>query len=78
MNATDLITNENYEAVNNATSIVKQDIAIQIAVNSLNDLFHVNQIQVSAYGRNYGITNDLLEEVRSLKNKLENAKYGRL
>lgn len=78
MKATNLITEENYEAVNNAVCIVKQDLALKNAINSLNELFHVNRINIESFNNNYGISDELLSDVIQLKSKLEKAIYGRL
>ena len=76
MEAQKLITSENKLAVGQVLAIAKQDIAIENAINSLNELCHINRIEFTAYAKQYGFTNELLQEVRNLQNKLLNAKYG--
>jgi hypothetical protein len=76
MEAQKLITSENKLAVGQVLAIAKQDIAIEDAIKSLNELCHINRIEFTAYGQQYGFTNELLQEVRNLQYKLLNAKYG--
>lgn len=80
MKANELITNENYEAINNVSVIIKQDIAIQNAMDSLNKLMHINRIEFeTGYGEEKkGLTSDLSFWVSDLYSRLEKAKYGRL
>jgi hypothetical protein len=40
-------------------------------------LSHVNAVQFEDFGKAFGITPELLEEVRNLQGKLAKAKYGR-
>jgi hypothetical protein len=77
MEAQKLITAENNVAVQQVLVIAKQDMAIENAIKSLNELNHVNRIDFTAYGQNYGLTPELLQEVRNLQDKLQKAKYGR-
>ena len=77
MEAQKLITSENNLAVGQVLAIAKQDIAIENAIKSLNELCHINRIEFTAYGQEYGLTNELLQEVRNLQDKLVKAKYGR-
>jgi 1,2-phenylacetyl-CoA epoxidase catalytic subunit len=72
-----LITEENNVAVQQILVVAKQDLAIQKAMDSINDLFHINKIEFEEYGKNYGINQELKEELYSLYNKLSKAKYGK-
>jgi hypothetical protein len=77
MDIKNLITAENNTAIQQILVISKQDIAIENAIKALNELNHINRIEFTSYEKNYGITNDLLEQVRELQDKLARAKYGR-
>jgi hypothetical protein len=79
MKADELITKENYEAINNVSVIIKQNIAIQNAMDSLNKLMHTNRIEFeTGYGEEKkGINEDVLMEVSKLYSKLEKASYNR-
>lgn len=77
MEISKLITEENNVAINQVLVIAKQDIALQNAINALNELSHLNKIEFEAYGTSYGVNENLLAEVRNLKDKLNKAKYGR-
>jgi hypothetical protein len=77
MEISKLVTAENNVAVATILAISKQDAALQNAINALNELSHVNAVQFEDFGKAFGITPELLEEVRNLQNKLAKAKYGR-
>jgi hypothetical protein len=79
MKANELITNENYEAINNISAIIKQDMAIQNALDALNKLMHINRIEFeTGYGdEKKGLNQELLFEVSKLQSKLEKAQYNR-
>jgi hypothetical protein len=63
--------------VHQVHAVAKQDIALENAIKSLNELNHINKIEFTAYGENYGLSPELLQEVRNLQDKLQKAKYGR-
>jgi hypothetical protein len=77
MEISKLVTKENNVAINQVLVIAKQDIAIENAINVLNNLSHINRIEFEDYGNTYGISKELLNEVRNLQDKLQKAKYGR-
>ena len=77
MEISKLITEENNVAVHQILVISKQDAAIENAIRSLNELSHLNRIVFEDYGKGYGITEELINEVRNLKDKLQKAKHGR-
>jgi hypothetical protein len=77
MEISKLVTAENNVAVATILAISKQDAALKNAINALNELAHVNAVQFEDFGKKFGITSELLEEVRSLQGKLSKAKYGR-
>lgn len=77
MEISKLVTAENNVAINQVLIIAKQDIALQNAINSLNELSHLNKIEFESYGKNYGINEELLAEIRNIKDKLQKARYGR-
>jgi hypothetical protein len=77
MKALNLITKENNVAVSQILVIVKQDAALNTAIQSLNELSHINRIEFEDYGQKYGISPELLQEIRVLQEKLNKAKYGR-
>jgi hypothetical protein len=77
MKALNLITKENNVAVSQILVIVKQDAALNTAIQSLNELSHINRIEFEDYGTSYGVTAELLQEIRVLQEKLKKAKYGR-
>jgi len=77
MEIKNLITEENSTTVHQLLVITKQDIAIENAIKVLNELNHINRIEFTAYEQSYGLTNELLQEVRNLQDKLAKAKYGR-
>jgi hypothetical protein len=72
-----LITEKNNELLQQVLVISKQDIALKNAINALNELKHINRIEFTAFGNQYGINNELLSEVRDIQDKLTNARYGR-
>lgn len=78
MDFRDLINSENYKAVNTAVVIAKQDAAIKNALNSLNELLHINKIEFTDFGKEYGLSRDLLHDIANLQSKLEKAKFGKL
>ncbi len=43
----------------------------------VSDLDDITAVQFEDFGKAFGITPELLEEVRNLQNKLSKAKYGR-
>ena len=77
MEISNLVTEENNVVINQVLIISKQDIALQNTINILNELSHLNKIEFEAYGTSYGINENLLDEIRNLKDKLNKAKYGR-
>jgi hypothetical protein len=77
MEIKNLITEENHVSVQQVLVIAKQDIAIENAFKALNELSHINRIDFTAYGQNYGLTPELLQDVINLQDKLRKAKYGR-
>jgi len=77
MNVEKLVTEENHLAINQVLVIAKQDMALDKAFRSLNDLCHINRIEFEVYGKNFGISPELLAEVKILQDKLAKAKYGR-
>ncbi len=72
-----IITTENSEAVNIAVNVVKQDVALQTAIDSLNTLVHVNSVEFQYFGREYGVDAELKNEIYSLLDKLKLAKFGK-
>jgi hypothetical protein len=72
-----LVTKENHTEVNIISKIVKQDIAIQNAVDALNGLIHTQLFQFEEFKNEYGVGGDLLTEIRQLHDKLKKAKHGR-
>jgi hypothetical protein len=77
MEISKLVTKENNVVINQVLVIAKQDIAIENAINTLNNLSHINRIEFEDYGHSYGISKELLDEVRNLQDKLQKVKYGR-
>ena len=77
MEISKLVTKENNVAVNQVLIIAKQDIAIENAINALNKLCHINCIEFEDFGHSYGISKELLDDVRNLQDKLQKVKYGR-
>ena len=77
MNISKLVTADNNVAVSTILNISKQDAALQNAINALNELAHINRIEFEDFGKKFGITSELLEQVRALGNTLSSAKYGR-
>ena len=72
-----LVNKENNEAVRAALVIVKQDAALKVAINALNNLKHINRLEFADYGQNYGLSNELIEKVNELQDALEKAHHGR-
>ncbi len=72
MEISKLVTSENNVAVSTILAVSKQEAALQNAINALNELVHVNAVQFEDFGKKFGITSELLEEVRSLQHKLWN------
>jgi len=77
MEISKLVTSENSSTVHQVLIIAKQDMALEHAIKTLNELTHINRIEFENYGTAYGITEELLNEVRNLKDKLNKAKFGR-
>ncbi len=77
LNISAVVTRENSQAINQILTIAKQDAAIKTAITALNELAHTNRIEFEDYGNSYGISEDLLAEIRNLQEKLSKAKYGR-
>ncbi len=77
MEIKDLINKENNVAIQTVLIIAKQDIAINNCIESLNELCHTNKINFTHYNSEFGLTPELMQEVRDLKEKLAKAKYGR-
>ena len=77
MEISKLVTEENNVVVNQVLIIAKQDIALENAIKALNELSHLNRVEFEDYGKKFGINEELLSEVRNLKDKLQKAKYGR-
>ena len=77
MEISKLITSENSSTVHQVLIIAKQDMVLEHAIKTLNELTHINRIEFENYGTAYGITEELLNEVRKLKDKLNKAKFGR-
>jgi hypothetical protein len=77
MEISKLVTKENNVVINQVLVIAKQDIAIENAINALNKLCHTNCIEFEDFGHSYGISKELLDDVRNLQDKLQKVKYGR-
>jgi hypothetical protein len=77
MEISKLVTAENNEAINQILTIAKQDMVLQNAINSLNELKHINKIEFENYGKSYGITQDLLIDIINLQDKLKKARLGK-
>jgi hypothetical protein len=77
MDIQNLVNSENNVAVHQVLVIAKQDIALDNSIKGLNELCHINRIEFEDFGQKYGVTSELLNEVRDLKEKLIKAKYGR-
>jgi hypothetical protein len=77
MDISNLITSENSLALHQALIIAKQDIALENAIKALNELSHIHRIEFENYSKTYGITEELISEVRNIKDKLDKAKFGR-
>lgn len=77
MNVDKLIKPENHVEILQVLVISKQDAAIQNAITALNSLHNINIIEFESYGKNYGLSNELLSEISALQTKLEKAKYNR-
>ena len=73
-----LITEENNVAISTVLAVAKQDIAIQNAINSLNELNFINRIEFEEYGKTYGLNKELLQEINLLQSKLQKIQYNRL
>ena len=72
-----VITAQNNIAIQTVLAIAKQDAALEIAINSLNELIHTRSVEFTSYGKQCGVSEELMQKVIQLKEELENAKYGR-
>lgn len=77
MEVSKLITAENNVAISQVLIIAKQDIALDNAIKALNELSHINKIEFESYNKKFGINEELLNEIRNLKDKLQTSIYGR-
>ena len=72
-----LVNNSNHEAVQTALAISKQDTAIKAIINALNALKHVDRIEFTAFGEQYGLNESLISKINELQDALDKAHYGR-
>ncbi len=71
------LNEENHAQVTQIANIVKQDVAISSAARALSDLLHVAPVNFEEYGKEFGLTKDLLAEIAALKKKIEQVRYNR-
>jgi hypothetical protein len=74
---TKIINPSNHLAVYTVLAVAKQDAALENAIKTLNELSHIHRVEFTAYGQNYGLSPELLQECRDLQDKLKKAKYGK-
>ncbi len=77
MDITKLVTADNNVAINQVLIIAKQDIAIQNAIDALVNLLHINNVVFESYGKQYGVTKELMDQVYEMRTALDKAKFGR-